>query len=222
MIKAVLFDLDGTVADTLKDLAICYNYAIGKHGFPTHEIEEYKELVGRGILDAIMRALPEGKRDDETIAKCKLDFDEYNAVHSTDYTSVYNGMPETLEELKKMGIKLAIVTNGAQSRADFMVPNLYEGVFDYVLGKRDGVAAKPNPEPAFIVMKELGVENFECLFVGVSGIDMQTAKNCGAAAGVGVLWGFRSREELERDGADYIIDRPEMLLDIIREKNLEL
>lgn len=222
MIKAVLFDLDGTVADTLKDLAICYNYAIGKHGFPTHEIEEYKELVGRGILDAIMRALPEGKRDDETIAKCKLDFDEYNAVHSSDYTSVYNGMPETLKELKKMGIKLAIVTNGAQSRADFMVPNLYEGVFDYVLGKRDGVAAKPNPEPAFIVMKELGVENFECLFVGDSGIDMQTAKNCGAAAGVGVLWGFRSREELERDGADYIIDRPEMLLDIIREKNLEL
>lgn len=222
MIKAVLFDLDGTVADTLRDLANSYNYAISYYGFPTHETEEYKELVGRGILDAIMRSLPEEHRNDEVIKKCKVIFDEYNAAHSSDYTTVYDGMPETLKGLKKKGIKLAVVTNGAQSRADYMVPNLYEGIFDYIIGKRDGVAAKPSPESAFIAMKELGVNPCECLFVGDSGIDMQTAKNCKAAAGIGVLWGFRSMEELESNGADYIIDRPEMLLDIIEEKNLEL
>lgn len=219
MIKAVLFDLDGTIADTLRDLANSYNYAISSYGFPTHETEEYKELVGRGILDAIMRALPEGERNEETIAKCKVVFDEYNAAHSSDYTTVYHGMPETLRELKKKGIKLAVVTNGAQSRADFMVPKLYEGIFDFIMGKRDGVAAKPSPESAFITMKELGVSADECLFVGDSGIDMQTAKNCGAAAGVGVLWGFRSREELESNGADYIIDTPKMLLSVLEEKN---
>lgn len=218
MIKAVLFDLDGTLANSLKDLADAVNYALSVDNYPLHEVEEFKMFVGDGIAKMIERALPDGYKDAETVAAVQKNFLKYYSVHYADNTASYDGVDELLCELKAMGLIIAVVTNKAQEMADLVVKKLYGDTFEKVFGKREGVPAKPDPTLALIAMEELGVKPCECVFLGDSGMDVLTAVNSGALP-VGELWGFRGREELLENGAKYIIETPKELIDIIKENS---
>lgn len=218
MIKAVLFDLDGTLVDSLTDLAEGVNRAIAKKGFSTHPTEAFKYFVGDGIPKMIERALPENHRDDNTINEIKQEFLEYYSVHYADNTYAYAGMPELVSTLKEQGFIVAVVTNKQQDMADEVVKSLYGNVFDLIFGKRDGIPAKPDPTAALMAMKQLGVIPDECVFIGDSGMDVATAVNSGAVP-VGELWGFRQKNELLKNGAKYVISKPQELLDIIEELN---
>ena len=218
MIKAVLFDLDGTLADSLIDLADGVNHAIASKGFPTHEVEAFKYFVGDGSTKMIERALPESNRDAATINEIKDIFLPYYAIHYADNTYAYKGMPELVNTLKSQGFIVAVVTNKEQHMANEVVKSLYGDVFDLIFGKRDGIPAKPDPTAALMAMEELGVTPEECVFIGDSGMDVATAVNSGAVP-VGELWGFRKEDELLANGAKYIINKPHELLDIIKELN---
>ena len=158
MIKAVLFDLDGTLADSLIDLADGVNRAIASKGFPTHEVEAFKYFAGDGIPKMIERALPENNRDADTINEIKDIFLPYYAIHYADNTYAYEGMPELVNTLKNQGFIVAVVTNKEQHMANEVVKSLYGDVFDLIFGKRDGIPAKPDPTAALMAMEELGVE----------------------------------------------------------------
>ena len=218
MIKAVLFDLDGTLADSLIDLADGVNRAISSKGFPTHNVEAFKYFVGDGIPKMIERALPEDHRDEDTVNEIKDIFLPYYAVHYADNTYAYSGMPELVNTLKTQGFIVAVVTNKEQHMANEVVTSLYGDIFDLIFGKRDGIPAKPDPTAALMAMEELGVKPQECVFIGDSGMDVATAVNSGAVP-VGELWGFRKEDELLANGAKYIIKKPEELLEIIKELN---
>ncbi|MBR4911148.1 MAG: HAD-IA family hydrolase [Clostridia bacterium] len=216
MIKAVLFDLDGTLADSLLDLAKSTNYAIGKFGYPARETERYKYYAGDGMPKMIERALPEDGKNPENVAKILPVFLEYYGKHYCDNTKAYPGMVELIDSLKDRGITVAVVTNKAQEMAEKVVGKLYGGRFDLILGKCEGIPPKPDPTAALIAMKKLGVTPEDCVFVGDSEMDVKTGVNSGAYP-VGVLWGFREKEELLGGGAKKIIERPQELLAIIDE-----
>lgn len=218
MIKAVLFDLDGTLADSLIDLADGVNRAIALKGFPTHEVEAFKYFVGDGIPKMIERALPPEHRTEDDINEIKEIFLPYYAVHYADNTYAYEGMPELVNILKAQGFIIAVVTNKEQHMANEVVKSLYGDLFDLIFGKRDGIPAKPDPTAALMAMEELGVKPEECVFIGDSGMDVATAVNSGAVP-VGELWGFRKKDELLENGAKYIISKPQELLAIIEELN---
>lgn len=218
MIKAVLFDLDGTLADSLTDLADAVNQALKKNGYPVHPTESFKYFAGDGIPKMIERALPLDKRTQADIDVIKEIFSPYYSLHYADNTYAYAGMPELVNTLKTRGYIVAVVTNKAQDMADIVVKSLYGDVFDLIFGKRDSIPAKPDPTAALMAMKELGVKPDECVFIGDSGMDVATAVNSGAVP-VGELWGFRGEEELIQNGARYIIRKPSELLQIIEELN---
>ena len=218
MIKAVLFDLDGTLAYSLIDLAGGVNRALEINGYPTHDVEAFKYFVGDGIPKMIERALPEIRRDQNTIDEIRNDFSPYYAVHYADNTYAYDGMPELVNKLKAKGFTVAVVTNKAQDMADIVVKSLYGDVFDLIFGKRDGIPAKPDPTAALMAMEQLSLKPDEGVFIGDSGMDVATAVNSGAVP-VGELWGFRKKDELLANGAKYIISKPQELLDIIEELN---
>ena len=214
MVKAVLFDLDGTLANSLKDLADATNYAIGKFGFHERKVEEYKYFAGDGMPKMIERALPEDNNDSETVSKILPIFLDFYGLHFCDNTRAYDGMPDVIDNLKAKGIKVAVVTNKAEEMAHKVVSNLYGDRFDLIFGKRDGIPPKPDPTAALRTMEFLGVKPCECVFVGDSKMDVMTGVNSGAYP-VGVLWGFRKEDELISGGAKSIIKQPKELLAII-------
>ncbi len=214
MIKAVLFDLDGTLANSLSDLANATNYAISKFGFPERETEEFKYFAGDGMPKMIERALPENDKNTDNVNKVMPIFLRYYGEHYCDNTKAYAGMPELIDELKGKSIMVAVVTNKNQAMAEKVVNKLYGDRFDLILGKREGIPAKPDPTAALIAMETLGVKPDECVFVGDSMMDVMTGVNSGAYP-VGVLWGFRKKDELISGGAKSIIDNPKELLEII-------
>lgn len=219
VIKAVLFDLDGTLANSLFDLAFATNRALKMHGFCDHEVEAYKYFVGDGIPKMIERALPENARDKATIEMIKADFTDYYKDHHSDRTKTYDGVPELLSKLKSMGLALAVVTNKAEPLARLLVYGLLgENTFNVVNGQREGIPNKPDPTLALLTMKELGVAPEECVFIGDSGMDVLAGVNAGAYP-VGELWGYRGEDELRANGAKVIIEKPMELVAIIEELN---
>lgn len=218
MIKAVLFDLDGTLANSLSDLADSTNYALSEMGFPTHEREEYKYLVGDGIPKLIERALPVGEKTEENKKKCLDIFMERYKEHYHDKTVAYDGIPDMLSELKEGGLKIAVISNKAEEMAVKVVEKLFGGMFDVVAGKREGFPTKPDPALTLEVIRELGAKPQECVLVGDSGMDMAASVNAGAT-GIGVLWGFRLEDELLKNGARYIVKSPAEIPEIIRRLN---
>ena len=219
MIKAVLFDLDGTLANTLNDLGNSVNCTLKKYGYPTHSLESYKLKVGGGMRNLIHKSLPESDRNEETELKLLKDFLDYYSKHFVDETVLYEGIEPLLHKLKEKGMKLAVVTNKAQDMTDLLLKKLFsDDTFDYILGKREGIPTKPDPEPAFIVIDKLNVNSDECIFLGDSGVDMLTALNCGALP-VGVLWGFRSADELKKSGCRFLLNNPDELLTLIEAIN---
>ena len=200
MFQAVLFDLDGTLANSLFDLADCVNHALTRFGYPTRPVENFRYYAGDGIAKMVERALPEENRSPETVEKVKEVFSARYATHYADKTVAYPGLCGLIDDLTAHGVKVAVVTNKAQPFAEIVVKKLYGNRFQIILGMQPGIPAKPDPAGPFMVMKQLGVTPAECAFIGDTAMDILAGVNAGAYP-VGVLWGFRAREELEKAGA---------------------
>ncbi|WP_297806766.1 HAD-IA family hydrolase [uncultured Alistipes sp.] len=215
MTELTIFDLDGTLLDTIGDLAVACNAALALRGLPQHSYEEYCGFVGNGILRLVERALPEPLRTPHTVAAVRRDFVEYYTAHIDLRTRPYEGIPELLRTLAARGVRLAVASNKFQAGTSKLVARFFPDVeFAAVLGQREGVALKPDPAVAEEILQRVPVPRDRVLFVGDSGIDMQTAAAAGIRS-VGVTWGFRARTELVEAGADHLIDTPAALLDLL-------
>lgn len=213
MKHAVIFDLDGTLLNTLGDLRAATNHALEVRGLPPHSMEEIRQFIGNGIRLLICRAMPEGTPEAEIDAALD-DFKAYYAAHIHDRTVPYDGIPQLLTALRKRGIKVAVLSNKIDSASQQLMEYFFPGKTDVVFGEHVGVPRKPDPTSCRMVMQQLGVQPEQVLYVGDSGTDMQTAKNAGLYA-VGVTWGFRSKEVLLEYGADVLVHRPEQILQIL-------
>lgn len=217
MKKAVIFDLDGTLLNTLDDLADSMNFALKSAGLPTHPVESYKYFVGNGMVKLTERVLPPDKSNDKSVFAQVFDcFMNRYKDHSRDKTAPYEDIEKLLHSLRENGIKIAVVTNKAHDAAQKVVSHYFGDIFDIVIGQSEQVKVKPDPSGVKFVMSELSVNADECLFVGDSSVDMQTAKNAKTTA-IGVLWGFRLKDELCENGADYIVLNPMEILKIAKE-----
>ena len=214
MIKAVLFDLDGTLANSLTDLATSTNYAIGQFGFEPRDKESFKYFAGDGMPKMIERALPENHNDNETVSKIMPVFLDYYGKHFCDHTKPYPGIEDLIDKLIARNIYVAVVTNKEQKMAEKVTEKLYGNRFSLIIGKKPGIPPKPDPTVAFMAMEKLCVKPHECMFVGDSRMDVETGANSGAFP-VGVLWGFRKYDELIAGGAERVIATPKELLAII-------
>lgn len=213
MKHAVIFDLDGTLLNTLGDLRAATNHALEVRGLPPHSMEEIRQFIGNGIRLLICRAMPEGTPEAEIDAALD-DFKAYYAAHIHDRTVPYDGIPQLLTALRKRGIKVAVLSNKIDSASQQLIEYFFPKKTDVVFGEHVGVPRKPDPTSCRMVMQQLGVQPEQVLYVGDSGTDMQTAKNAGLYA-VGVTWGFRSKEVLLEYGADILVHRPEQILQIL-------
>jgi len=213
MYKFVIFDLDGTLLNTLSDLAEAGNHTLRKMGFPTHETDKYRYFVGNGIPKLIERMLPLNSSDETKKEALKI-FREYYNVHKEDFTKPYDGIIEMLEKIKEKGIKTAVVTNKAHEFADKMIKKYFGNLIDFVYGNVDGVPQKPDPYWVLKAIKNCNVEKEDVLYVGDSGVDMETAINAGVNS-CGVLWGFRDYEELKNKGAKLICSDCDELVKLI-------
>lgn len=213
MKHAVIFDLDGTLLNTLGDLRAATNHALEVRGLPPHSMEEIRQFIGNGIRLLICRAMPEGTPEAEIDAALD-DFKAYYAAHIHDRTVPYDGIPQLLTALRKRGVKVAVLSNKIDSASQQLIEYFFPGKTDVVFGEHVGVPRKPDPTSCRMVMQQLGVQPEQVLYVGDSGTDMQTAKNAGLYA-VGVTWGFRSKEVLLEYGADILVHRPEQILQIL-------
>lgn len=216
MIKLCIFDLDGTVLDTVHTIAYYGNYALQANGIEPVDVEEYKYFAGNGAVNLIKRALRFRDRlTDETFRKV---FADYNAAYNADtsyLTAPFEGMKETLDSIKAMGIKMAILSNKPHFATCGVIASVFgEGYFDCVYGQREDVPIKPDPTAVLGIMEECNAKPEECLYIGDTGTDMKTGKNAKLYT-VGVLWGFRGKDELLQNGADTVIEEPCQLLDCI-------
>ncbi len=215
MIKAILFDLDGTLINSLDDLADGVNHTLAEYGFPTHETKKYKYFIGNGMRNLIERALPEEFKNTETHNKVLADFMAYYKTHSLVKTAPYNDVHALLDTLINKGVKSVLITNKAHAAAENISNHFFGDKITAVYGQREGIPTKPNPEIIFLCLKELNLTPEECLFVGDSGMDMLAGVNSGITP-VGVTWGFRTEEELRENGAEHIINSPLELLELIK------
>lgn len=215
MIKAILFDLDGTLINSLDDLADGVNHTLCEYGFPTHETEKYKIFVGDGMRKLIERALPEEHRNTEIHDRVLADFMVYYKAHSLVKTAPYDDVYALLDALGEKGVKSAVITNKAHAAAVTITEHFFAKQITKIYGQRDGIPTKPNPEIINLALEEMGLKAEECLFVGDSGMDMKAGVNSSITP-VGVTWGFRKSEELLENGAEHLIDKPLELLDLVK------
>ena len=211
---AVIFDLDGTLTDTLDDLKNSVNYALGEFGFPERTLDEVRSFVGNGVRRLIYLSVPENTPQ-ETAEECLKVFKEYYKSHSLIKTKPYDGIIPMLEELKKQGIKTAVVTNKMHEAAEDIVHIFFDGLIDTTVGQVDGVAQKPQPDGINLVLRKLSVSKERAVYVGDSEVDCVTAINAGMPC-IGVTWGFRDRYVLLENGASCIIDSPEQIFECIK------
>ena len=205
MIKAAIFDLDGTLLNTLEDVVNACNYALKKCNFKTHSIEEYKVFVGDGRSKLIERIVPdEYKGNDEVKNKVLRLFDEYYSGHMLDMTKPYEGICEMLKSLKEKGVKLAVVSNKPDEFVGGIVKKYFGDTFEIVHGQRTNYPVKPDPTTVYEVIEYFGIKLNESIYVGDSNVDIYTAKNAKVKS-IGVAWGFRGEDELREAGADYIV-----------------
>lgn len=209
MIKSVIFDLDGTLADTLATLAYYGNKTLGHIGLGPIETQKFRYLVGRGIVVLMQDMLLEcGKKPEDALVKAMVE--DFNSMYLADtmyLTDAFSGIREMLASLKRAGFKLAVLSNKPDPATQEVVKILFGDTFDMVLGKREEFPRKPEPDAALYIAKELGCEPSRCLYVGDTDTDMQTG-NAANMPTAGVLWGFRDQKELEDNNATYIVKDP--------------
>lgn len=209
MKKLCIFDLDGTLLNTIADLAQSTNHALHTLGFPTHAEEAYRFMVGNGVNKLFERALPEDARNEENILHMRQVFIPHYDKHNADLSRPYKGIPELLESLQAAGFLLAVASNKYQAATEKLVARYFPTVrFIAVFGQREGIAPKPDATIVEDILRLSNIAKEEVLYIGDSGVDMQTAANAGVTA-CGVTWGFRPRTELEEFHPEYIVDKPE-------------
>ena len=210
MIKTVIFDLDGTLLNTLEDLKEAANFALSEFGYPKRSLEEIRCFVGNGVRKLIERAVPEAC---ENIDECLCVFKKNYSENMCNNTVPYNGTLKILKDLQDNGVKIGVVSNKFDSAVKELCKKYFGNLVDIAVGQSDDVPKKPAPEGVFKVMKELGAEKISTVYIGDSEVDVQTAKNSGLPC-IGVTWGFRNKNDLQ--GADYIIDNPCDIISVIR------
>ena len=216
MYQTVIFDLDGTLLNTIDDLANAGNHVCRENGWPEHTAAEFCRMVGHGIPNLVSRFSPPEGQAPEILADTLRRFSAYYAQHNMDATAPYEGIPAMLERLKLAGVQMAVYSNKADEFSQVIISRYFPDTFVLVRGKVEGVPVKPDPTGVRGVLAELGADVTTTLFVGDSAVDIQTAHNAGLMA-CGVTWGFRGREELEAAGADRMVDTAAQLEQVIME-----
>ena len=215
MKKLVIFDLDGTLLDTIADLAESANHALKQLGYPTRDVEKIRTFVGNGVNKLLFRALPDEEKTEENMMRMRTHFVPYYDAHNADLSAPYPGIVALLEELQAKGLRMAVASNKYQEATVKLVKHYFPMIdFVEVLGQREGINVKPDPTIVFDILKKAGVSKEETLYGGDSGVDMQTAINAGVDA-IGVTWGFRPRTELEDFHPMGLIDQAEELLGFV-------
>lgn len=211
--KLAIFDLDGTILDTLEDLADATNYALKEHGYPGRTVEEVRRFVGNGIRKLIERAVPEGLTVEE-IDEVFQTFSVYYRQHCADKTRPYEGILQLLQRLRAAGCLTAVVSNKADAAVQILCQRYYGGLFDCAVGERAGIRRKPAPDSVREVLRHLQVDPVDAVYIGDSEVDIQTAANAGLCS-ITVTWGFRERSFLESQGGRRFVDRPEEIERIV-------
>lgn len=218
-IKCAVFDLDGTLLNTINTITHYLNFALAKNGMRDVSPEECRRFVGNGVRMLLLRAIEaRGEYTDELYSRMYADYNEAYNAEPHYLTEAYEGIPEMLDELKARGIHLAVLSNKPHIATVGTIEKFFPNIFDIVSGGRDSVPLKPDPTSLLSTISALGFSPDECLYVGDSDVDMETARNAAVAVGLGVSWGFRDREVLEAAGADVIIDRPDELFRLFTKK----
>lgn len=215
MKRLVIFDLDGTLLNTITDLAQSTNYALQKLGYPIHRVEAYNFMVGNGINKLFERALPEGEKSEENVLRMRAEFIPFYNLHNADKSCPYPGITELLEKLQNRGVQLAIASNKYQLATEKLAAHYFPNIrFAAVFGQRDGIHTKPDPTIVNDILSITHIKREEVLYVGDSGVDMQTAINAGVTA-CGVLWGFRPQSELEGFKPAHLVKEAKQILSLI-------
>ncbi len=211
--KAAIFDLDGTILDTLEDLRNSVNFALKENGLPERTFSEVRAFVGNGIRLLIERAVPENTdlKVTDAVFNC---FKEHYGKHSADNTKPYNGIIELISKLKANGVKLAVVSNKADFAVQTLVADYFPQLFDYSVGEKDGIRRKPFPDSVLTVLKAFDCEKCDAVYIGDSEVDVETARNVGMDC-IAVTWGFRDEELLNSLKPEYIVNEPTEILNII-------
>ncbi len=215
MKKLIIFDLDGTLLNTIADLAASTNQALAHYGYPTHPLEAYRFFVGNGINKLFERALPENARTEENILKIRSRFLPYYNVHNADLSAPYPGISNLLQLLQEKGVIIAVASNKYQEATEKLIHHYFPTIrFAAVLGQREGIPVKPDPTIVNDILESSGISKEDTLYVGDSGVDMQTARNAGVEA-VGVTWGFRPVKELEAYHPQHIVHQAEEIAALV-------
>ena len=212
----VLFDLDGTLLNTIGDLGRACNHALRTFGYAEHNADDYPRLVGNGVNRLIERALPDGERTEENILRLREVFIPYYNGHNKQLTRPYKGIEDVLDEMKRQGWLLAVASNKYQAATESLIAHYFPNTFDVVLGEREGCPRKPNPQIVTDIVESIKCRVERIVYIGDSDVDMQTAKNAGVTA-VACTWGFCPRETLIEYNPQYVIDQPEEILNIIKQ-----
>ncbi len=216
MKRGCIFDLDGTLVDSLTDLALSTNRVLEKHHLPIHDLDKYNHFVGNGVKKLMERAL--GDEHQDILSECLDDFYVDYEEHCLDYTKAYSGIEELIHILNENNVVLAVVTNKPHFLAVKIVEKIFPGCFVTILGQQDLYPIKPNPQSTLYALMSMKLGCDECFFVGDSDVDMYTAYEANMDS-IGVVWGFRGRKELENAGATFVVNHPQEIWEIIKSEN---
>jgi phosphoglycolate phosphatase len=207
--STAIFDLDGTLLDTLEDLWHADNHALTAFGLPTRSIDEVRRFVGNGLINLVRRSVPEGT-DEQRCQEILAELNRHYAVHCEDHTGPYPGVIALLERLRAAGMQVAVVSNKGDYAVQELMPHYFGGLYDACVGEREGIRRKPAPDSVWEVMRQLDAPAEDCVYIGDSDVDVDTARASGIPC-ISVTWGFRSREFLMEHGATTFVDTPEEL-----------
>lgn len=208
--KSYIFDLDGTLLDSLTDLAASCNYALRINNMPERTIDEVRMFVGNGVRKLMERAIPDGDCN-ELFQKTYTDFRDHYLIHNLDHTSPYNGIINMLKSLKDDGCNIAVVSNKFYAATQELVNHFFGDYVSVAIGERDNIRKKPSPDTVFEALRQLNVEKDGAVYIGDSDVDVMTAKNCGMPC-ISVLWGFRDKKFLIEHGANVFVEKPSEIL----------
>lgn len=217
MYKAVIFDMDGTILNTLDDLAYSVNYTMESMGMPTHSTQEVRSYVGNGLHKTIERSVPKDTSA-EIVEKAYEIMVDYYSSHCNVYTRPYDGIPELIRDIRKKGIKTAVISNKSDAAVNSLCEEMFRDCFDFALGERAGIPLKPARDMVDITLDKLGIKSDEAIYVGDSEVDIMTAHNSDMKC-ISVTWGFRDRDLLKEKGADIFADSAAEIIEIINTHN---
>lgn len=215
MKKLVIFDLDGTLLNTINDLGTATNHALQQFGYPTHALAAYPFFVGNGVTRLLERVLPEDERTPQNIDRLRTSFTEYYDLHCTDHTAPYPGITDLLDELQQRGINLAVASNKYHTAVKRLISKYFPQInWAVVSGQKEGIPVKPDPSIVFSILSQCPTPKADTLYVGDSGVDIDTARRA-CIDSVGVTWGFRPVKELRDHHADAIVNSPAEILNLL-------